>query len=54
MVWSARISPNANAYGSETVPMPLLYWHGFDTIRNTKNAIKEVLREFYRDGVPEK
>jgi len=34
--------------------MPLLYWHGFDTIRNTKNAIKEVLREFYRDGVPEK
>lgn len=38
----ARISPNANAYGSETVPMPLLYWHGFDTIRNTKNAIKEV------------
>ena len=32
--------------------MSLRHWPGSGTIRDVKNAIKEVLREFYQDGLP--
>ena len=33
-------------------PKYLTNWYGFCTIETMKNAIKEVLREFYQEGLP--